>query len=56
MATIEQKLWGKTPDGKEIKIAYGCRATKAIGKLAKAFGIDEGFEEFRIAEAHDGND
>ena len=40
-----------TPDGKEIKIAYGCRATKAIGKLAKAFGIDEGFEEFRIAHS-----
>lgn len=40
-----------TPDGKEIKIAHGCRATRVIGKLAKAFGIDEGFEEFRIAHS-----
>lgn len=40
-----------TPEGKEIKIANGCRATRVIGKLAKAFGIDEGFEEFRIAHS-----
>lgn len=40
-----------TPDGKEIKIAHGCRATRVIGKLAKAFGLDEGFEEFRIAHS-----
>ena len=40
-----------TPDGKEIKIAHGCKATKVIGKLAKAFGIDKGFEEFRIAHS-----
>lgn len=40
-----------TPDGKEIKIAHGCRVTRVIGKLAKAFGIDEGFEEFRIAHS-----
>ena len=30
-----------TVDGKEIKIAHGCRATRVIGKLAKAFGIDK---------------
>lgn len=40
-----------TPDGKEIKIAHGCRVTRVIGKLAKAFGLDEGFEEFRIAHS-----
>lgn len=41
----------QTPDGKEIKIVEGGRATRVIGKLAKAFNIDEGFEEFRIAHS-----
>ena len=40
-----------TPDGKEIKVAHGCRATRVIGKLAKAYGLDENFEEFRLAHS-----
>ena len=39
------------PKGKTIKINKGCRPVKTIGKIAKAFGIEEGFEEFRIAHS-----
>ena len=41
----------KTPDGKEMKIPHGCRATRMIGKIATAFHIDEKFEAFRIAHS-----
>ena len=38
------------PSGRTFKLATGCRATRAIGKLAEAFGV-EGFEHFRIVHS-----
>lgn len=38
-----------TPTGKEVKIQHGCKAMKALGKIASAYGLDMGdFEDFRI--------
>ena len=39
------------PDGKILKVNRGCKPIKTIAKIAKAFGIEEGFEEFRIAHS-----
>lgn len=41
--TFSVEVAGKEP----VKIQNGCRCTKALGKLAAAFGL-EGFEEFRL--------
>ena len=40
----------ETPDGKIIAIERGCKATKALGKIAKAFDIPY-FEDFRICHS-----
>lgn len=39
-----------TPDGKSIKIQTGCRITRVLGRIAKAFEV-ENYEEFRIAHS-----
>lgn len=54
-ALINNRYDGETvsfmgPNGKEIKIPHGCRATRMIGKIAEAYGI-KGFEDFRIAHS-----
>ena len=35
------------PDGSDLKIQHGCKVSKAMGKIAAAFGL-KGYEEFRI--------
>ena len=40
-----------TINGKEIQVATGCKLVKMIGKIAKALGIDEHFEDFRQAHS-----
>jgi hypothetical protein len=40
-----------TVDGKELRIQSGCKAVKMLGKIAKAFGVDEDFEAFRQAHS-----
>lgn len=38
------------PDGTQFKVQRGAKLSKAMGKIAKAFGLsEEGFEAFRIA-------
>lgn len=39
-----------TPHDKPIKVQFGCKASKIIGKIAEAYCID-GFEEFRLAHS-----
>ena len=36
------------PNGKTYVVSTGCKPIKAIGKIAKGLGIEEGFEEFQI--------
>lgn len=38
------------PNGDKYKVQKGCKVSKALGKIAEAFGIP-GFEEFRIAHS-----
>lgn len=40
-----------TVNNKELVVSSGCKAVKMIGKIAKAFGVEEGFEEFRQAHS-----
>jgi hypothetical protein len=39
-----------TPDGHSIIVSRGCKVSKVLGKIAKAFNIN-GYEEFRIAHS-----
>lgn len=39
-----------TPSGKSLKINSGCKASKALGKIATAFNLP-GFEDFRICHS-----
>ena len=39
-----------TPDGHKIDIPTGCKISKVLGKIAKAYNI-EGYEDFRIAHS-----
>jgi hypothetical protein len=36
-----------TVNGREIQVSEGCKLIKMLGKLAEAFGITEGYEEYR---------
>ena len=39
-----------TPDNHKIDIATGCKISKVLGKIARAFNL-EGYEDFRIAHS-----
>ena len=39
-----------TPDGHTIAVNNGCKVSKVLGKIAKAFNLD-GYEEFRLAHS-----
>ena len=39
-----------TPDGHKIDVNKGCKVSKVLGKIARAFNL-EGYEEFRIAHS-----
>ncbi len=39
-----------TPDGHQIQVAPGCKVSKMLGKIAKAFNLP-GFEDFRIVHS-----
>lgn len=39
-----------TPDGHKIAVNNGCKISKVLGKIARAFNL-EGYEEFRIAHS-----
>lgn len=38
------------PNGRQYRVTRGCKAIKALGKIADAFNLD-GFEDFRIAHS-----
>jgi hypothetical protein len=40
----------KVPEGRDIVVSTGCKASRLIGKIAKAFNL-EGYEEFRLAHS-----
>lgn len=40
----------ETPDGHKIEVATGCKVSKVLGKIAKAFNLEH-YEEFRIAHS-----
>ena len=37
----------ETVNGRDIQVSTGCKLIKMLGKLAEAFGITEGYEEYR---------
>lgn len=37
-----------TPDGKSIIFERGCKPMRLLGKVAKAYNLEEAFEEFRL--------
>ena len=39
------------PDNKVFKLVHGCKLMKAMGRLAKAAGMEQRFEDFRIKQS-----
>ena len=53
---ISNRYQGETlelnmPDNKVFKLVHGCKLMKAMGRLARAAGVEQQFEDFRIRQS-----
>lgn len=53
---ISNRYQGETlalnmPDNKVFKLVHGCKIMKAMGRLARAAGLEQQFEDFRIKQS-----